>query len=90
MSIVRKHSVAIRGHRTSFSIEQPFMDELRRIAEHRGQPLAALIAAIDEERPRHANLSSALRVFVLEEAKRRLAMAPSGSDKPNGDEQPRG
>ena len=86
MSIVRKHSVAIRGHRTSFSIEQPFMDELRRIAEARGQPLAALIAAIDEERPRDANLSSALRLFVLKEAKRREPVASSEGDKPDGDD----
>jgi predicted DNA-binding ribbon-helix-helix protein len=83
VSVVRKHSVAIRGHRTSFSIEQPFMDELRGIAEARGQPLAALIAAIDEERPRDANLSSALRVFVLEEAKRRVPVASSGADNPD-------
>ncbi|MEQ1942996.1 ribbon-helix-helix domain-containing protein [Mesorhizobium sp. VNQ89] len=79
MSVVRKHSVSIRGHRTSFSIEQPFLDELRKIAETRGMPLAALIAAIDEERPRDANLSSALRVFVLREAQR-TAIVSSGSD----------
>ncbi len=79
MSVVRKHSVSIRGHRTSFSIEQPFLDELRRIAEARGLTLAALIAAIDEDRPRDANLSSALRVFVLREAQR-TAIVSSGSD----------
>ncbi len=79
MSVVRKHSVSIRGHRTSFSIEQPFLDELRRIANERDLTLAALIAAIDEERPRDANLSSALRVFVLREAQR-TAIVSSGSD----------
>jgi len=79
VSVVRKHSVSIRGHRTSFSIEQPFLDELRKIAETRGMRLAALIAAIDEERPRDANLSSALRVFVLREAQR-TAIVLSGSD----------
>lgn len=70
MSLVRKHSVSIRGHRTSFSLEQPFLDELRTIAAARGLTLAALIAAVDEDRPRDANLSSALRIFVLREAKR--------------------
>lgn len=70
MSFVRKHSVTIRGHRTSFSLEQPFVDELRAIAQARGVTLAALVASVDEGRPREANLSSALRIFVLEQVKR--------------------
>ncbi|MEW9804944.1 ribbon-helix-helix domain-containing protein [Mesorhizobium sp. ZMM04-5] len=68
MSLVRKHSITIRGHRTSFSLEQPFMDALRDIAAERGLSLAALIAEVDALRTREANLSSALRVFVLREA----------------------
>ena len=75
MSPVRKHSVAIRGHRTSFSHEQPFLDDLRAIAAARGMTLAALIAEIDGERPRNANLSSALRIFVLDQAKRNFVKA---------------
>ena len=75
MSPVRKHSVAIRGHRTSFSLEQPFMDDLRAIAAARGIALAALIAEVDGERPRDANLSSALRIFVLDQAKRNFVKA---------------
>ena len=75
MSPVRKHSVAIRGHRTSFSLEQPFMDDLRTIAAARGIALAALIAEVDGERPRDANLSSALRIFVLDQAKRNFVKA---------------
>ena len=70
MSFVAKRSVTIRGHRTSFSLEQPFYDDLVAIARERGLTLAALIAEIDATRPRAANLSSALRVFVLEQAKR--------------------
>lgn len=77
MSLVRKHSVTIRGHRTSFSLEQPFLDELRAIAAARGFTLAALIAEVDGARPREANLSSALRIFVLEEAKRTAASGRS-------------
>ena len=75
MSLVRKHSVAIRGHRTSFSLEQPFLDDLRAIAAARGMTLAALIAEIDGERSRDANLSSALRIFVLDQAKRNFVKA---------------
>ncbi|WP_336056766.1 ribbon-helix-helix domain-containing protein [Nitratireductor sp. CH_MIT9313-5] len=63
----RKRSVSIRGHRTSFSLEEEFMVELERIAVRRSVPLAALVAHIDETRPRDMNLSSALRVHVLQE-----------------------
>jgi len=68
--LVRKRSISIRGHRTSFSLEEPFLDELSRMAAERGIALAALVAEIDAERPRGSNLSSALRVFVLEEVRR--------------------
>jgi predicted DNA-binding ribbon-helix-helix protein len=66
VSPVRKRSVTIRGHRTSYSLEDAFQGELERIAAERSTPLAALIAAIDEGRPRDTNLSSALRLFVLD------------------------
>jgi predicted DNA-binding ribbon-helix-helix protein len=71
LSLVRKRSVTIRGHRTSFSLEQPFYDELLVIAAERRMPLAALVAEIDAARRRDANLSSALRIHVLDWAKRR-------------------
>ncbi|MGB3387503.1 MAG: ribbon-helix-helix domain-containing protein [Pseudaminobacter sp.] len=70
MSLVRKRSVTIRGHRTSYSLEKPFFDDLVSIAAQRSMTLAALVAEIDENRPREANLSSALRLYVLEWAKR--------------------
>lgn len=73
MSLVRKHSVTIRGHRTSFSLEKPFLDDLRAIAAARKITLSALVAEVDGERPRDANLSSALRIFVLDQAKRKPA-----------------
>ena len=65
MSLVRKYSVTIRGHRTSFSLEEPFHEELAAIARRRGMALAALIGQIDETRAREANLSSAIRIYVL-------------------------
>ena len=68
MIYIVKRSVTIRGHRTSFSLEQPFFDALQAIAARRGTALAALVAQIDGQRPQGANLSSALRVFVLEQA----------------------
>ena len=63
--MVRKYSVTLRGHRTSFSLEEEFYRAVRQIAEERGQPMAALIAEVDEGRDEGYNLSSALRVFVL-------------------------
>lgn len=71
MSLVRKRSVSIRGHRTSISLEKPFLDELAVLAESRGMTLAALIAEVDAARSRDANLSSALRLHVLAELKAR-------------------
>ena len=71
MAAVEKRSVTIRGHRTSFSLEQPFYDDLVAIAAQRSLSLAALVAEIDESRTRDANLSSALRLYVLAWAKRR-------------------
>jgi predicted DNA-binding ribbon-helix-helix protein len=65
MNTVEKHSITIRGHRTSFSLERPFFDELAAIAADRMISLAALVAEIDEARPRRTNLSSAIRLYVL-------------------------
>lgn len=70
MTLVRKRSVTIRGHRTSYSLEQPFFDELSAIAANRGTTLAALVAEIDANRPGGANLSSALRIYVLDHVRR--------------------
>ena len=60
---LKKRSVEIDGHRTSVSIEAPFWDALREIAEQRRQSINQLIAAIDKDRS--GNLSSAIRVYVL-------------------------
>nr|WP_154386703.1 ribbon-helix-helix domain-containing protein [Aminobacter sp. MDW-2] len=68
--MVEKRSVTIRGHRTSYSLEKPFYDDLLAISAARDMTLAALVAEVDTQRPREANLSSALRLFVLEQAKR--------------------
>ena len=66
---VEKHSVRIAGHRTSVSLETAFWTRLCAIAAARGVPLAALVGDIDAGRGT-ANLSSALRVFVLNDALR--------------------
>ncbi len=62
---MRKHSLQIAGHRTSVSLEDAFWAALRDIADARGLSLAGLVAQVDASRG-EANLSSAIRVFVLE------------------------
>ena len=62
---LRKRSVRIAGHATSVSLEEAFWSALKRIASRRGVSLNALVTEVD--RGRTGNLSSALRVFVLEE-----------------------
>jgi predicted DNA-binding ribbon-helix-helix protein len=63
--MIRKYSITLHGHRTSFSLEEEFHEQLRALAAKRGRSLAALIAAVDEGREERDNLSSALRVYVL-------------------------
>lgn len=70
--MIRKYSTTLHGHRTSFSLETAFHDELAAIARDRGLPLAALIREIDDARPPQSNLSSALRLHVLEWLRGRL------------------
>ncbi|HEY1780605.1 MAG TPA: ribbon-helix-helix domain-containing protein [Roseiarcus sp.] len=62
---VIKRSLVIAGHRTSISLEDAFWRRLRHIAAERGLSLNRLAAMIDAARG-GANLSSAIRVFVLE------------------------
>jgi predicted DNA-binding ribbon-helix-helix protein len=62
---VVKRSLVIAGHRTSVSLEDAFWRRLRRIAAERSLSLNRLAAMIDASRGA-ANLSSAIRVFVLE------------------------
>jgi predicted DNA-binding ribbon-helix-helix protein len=64
-SAVIKRSVAIRRHRTSVSLEDEFWDALKEIAKHRKMTLSDLVFEIDNDR-NFANLSSAIRLFVLE------------------------
>ncbi len=63
-SPIIKRSVVIHGHKTSVSLEQPFWDAFRNLAEGERISTSALLRKVDAERE-HANLSSAIRVFVL-------------------------
>jgi predicted DNA-binding ribbon-helix-helix protein len=63
-SAVWKRSIVIAGHRTSVSLEDEFWKSLKEIAHERNVTLGELVATIDGNR-NHANLSSAIRLFVL-------------------------
>lgn len=64
-SAVIKRSIVVAGHKTSVSLEDAFWEALKTIAGGRRVTLSDLVAAIDAAR-RHGNLSSALRLFVLD------------------------
>jgi predicted DNA-binding ribbon-helix-helix protein len=63
-----KHSLTLRGHRTSVSMEAEFWQAFRSIADRRGQSVNALAAEIDAARAADVGLASAIRVFVLKAA----------------------
>lgn len=69
---MRKRSVVIAGrHSTSITLEDEFMQELENIASLQKKTLNQLITEIDSERT-SPNLSSAIRIYVLNTLKNRL------------------
>ncbi len=68
---IRKRSVVVSGHKTSVSLEDAFWRELARVAHRQGVSVNHLIGAIDAARA--GGLSSAIRIFVLEELRERTA-----------------
>ena len=60
-----KHSLTLKGHRTSVSLEAEFWVAFREIAKTQGKPINQLAAEIDEGRGMDRGLASAIRVFVL-------------------------
>jgi predicted DNA-binding ribbon-helix-helix protein len=76
-SPVVKRSVVVAGHKTSVSLEGAFWEGLKEIAGKRQKNLSELVAAIDSER-QHGNLSSAIRLFVLDFYRTRLSGSEMG------------
>ena len=66
-----KHSLTLKGHRTSVSLETAFWDAFRAIAAARGLPLNVLAAEIDAERSADVGLASAIRVYILTELQKK-------------------
>lgn len=64
---IKKRSIKIQGHRTSISLEEVFWARLQLIAKRERLTVSKLVTSIDGERAA-GNLSSAIRVFVLNDA----------------------
>ena len=62
---VKKRSVKINGQHTSISLEDDFWFGLQEIADQRGIMPGHLVSEIDETRTAGTNLSSAVRLYVL-------------------------
>ncbi|MGY8685406.1 ribbon-helix-helix domain-containing protein [Bradyrhizobium sp. UFLA05-153] len=73
-SPVVKRSIVVGGHKTSVSLEEAFWTGLKEIANVRSMTLSDLVGEIDRHR-RQDNLSSAIRLFVLDYFKNRVAAA---------------
>ena len=80
-SLVVKRSVVVAGHKTSVTLEDAFWNGLKEIAGGRNITVSEVVGAIDSER-RHGNLSSAIRLFVLDFYRNKLADVQAGRDGP--------
>jgi predicted DNA-binding ribbon-helix-helix protein len=72
-SPVVKRSIVVAGHKTSVSLEDAFWKGLKEIATGKGVSLSEMVGAIDSARAQ-GNLSSALRLFVLDHFRSKIAI----------------
>ncbi|PJJ86703.1 putative DNA-binding ribbon-helix-helix protein [Brevirhabdus pacifica] len=81
----RKHSLTLRGHRTSVTLEKEFWDAFRAAAARRDMAINELAARIDEERGTDCGLATAIRLFILRELTEAARAAEEGA-APDGPE----
>lgn len=62
---MKKVSISLSGHQTSITIEDEFFDTLKKIAESDKTSVAAIINSIDKNRRPESNLSSEIRIWIL-------------------------
>jgi predicted DNA-binding ribbon-helix-helix protein len=80
-SAIIKRSIVIAGHKTSVSLEDEFWTGLKEIAKGQKTTLSDLVGSIDGNR-RHRNLSSSIRLFVLDHFRTRMgAMIHDGPER---------
>jgi len=75
-SPVMKRSIVVAGHKTSVSLEEAFWNGMKEISGERNVTLSELVGEVDTKR-QQGNLSSAIRLFVLDYFKTRAA-GPAG------------
>ena len=81
-SPVVKRSIVVAGHKTSVSLEEAFWNGMKEISALRNITLSELVGEIDNNR-QQGNLSSAIRLFVLDYFRSR-AICPPPDSKPQG------
>jgi predicted DNA-binding ribbon-helix-helix protein len=83
-SPVVKRSIVVAGHKTSVSLEEAFWNGMKEISGLRNITLSELVGEIDNNR-QQGNLSSAIRLFVLEYFRSRAQATPAeASQKSDG------
>jgi predicted DNA-binding ribbon-helix-helix protein len=87
-SPVVKRSIVVAGHKTSVSLEEAFWNGMKEISGLRDVTLSELVGEIDSKR-QQGNLSSAIRLFVLDYFRTRALAAGSDSKTPEHDPAPK-
>ena len=82
-SLIIKRSVVVAGHKTSVSLEDAFWKGLKEVADERDTTLSELVGTIDAERE-EGNLSSTLRLFLLDFYRTQLSDLKEGRDGSDG------
>jgi predicted DNA-binding ribbon-helix-helix protein len=75
-----KRSIVVGGHKTSVSLEDPFWESMKEIAGLKDLTVSEVISQINADRE-HSNLSSAIRLFVLDHYRSRVAIRGAGTAK---------
>lgn len=80
-SPIVKRSIVLDHHKTSISLEDEFWDGVRAIADRKNMKLSELLEQIDSQRS-YSNLSSAIRVFVLNDTRAQAVLQPEQEPQP--------
>jgi predicted DNA-binding ribbon-helix-helix protein len=84
-SPVVKRSIVVAGHKTSVSLEEAFWNGMKEISGMRDMTLSELVGEIDSNR-QQGNLSSAIRLFVLDYFRSRAMAADAAPVAPAASE----
>ena len=79
-SPVVKRSIVVAGHKTSVSLEEAFWTSMKEISASRSMTLSDLVSEIDKGR-KQGNLSSAIRLYVLDYFRARAGAAPNAQSE---------